>query len=73
MQHYPPRAGGMSRRHPIMETGTKIHDLSLPTRTTNWFQQILPPTGLIVGVVLTTVWICFLGFQIVKLVEAVLT
>jgi hypothetical protein len=56
-----------------MEAGTTIQNPSLPPRTPNLFHQILPPTGLIVGVVLTTVWICFLGFQIVKLVEAVLT
>jgi hypothetical protein len=55
-----------------METGTTIQNPSFPARAPNWFQQILPPTGLIVGVVLTTVWISFLGYQIVRLVEAVL-
>jgi len=54
-----------------METETTIQNL--PARTLNLFYQILPPAGLIVGLVLTTVWIGFLGFQIVRLVEAVLT
>jgi hypothetical protein len=54
-----------------METETTIQNL--PARTPNLFYQILPPAGLIVGLVLTTVWIGFLGFQIVRLVEAVLT
>jgi len=45
---------------------------TLPARTPNLFQQILSPKALIVGAVLATVWIYFLGFQTVKLIEAVL-
>jgi hypothetical protein len=49
----------------------------LPTRAisasgANFLHQILPPTALILGLVATTVWISFLGYQIVRLVEAVL-
>jgi hypothetical protein len=55
-----------------METGTTIQNPSIPARRLNFFRQILPPTGLIVGLVLTTVWISFLGYQIVRLIEAVL-
>jgi hypothetical protein len=55
-----------------METGRTKQNPSLPDRSLNLFQQILPPTGLIVGFVLTTVWISFLGYQIVNLVAAVL-
>jgi hypothetical protein len=55
-----------------METGTTIKNPSIPARRLNFFHQILPPTGLIIGLVLTTVWISFLGYQIVRLVEAAL-
>jgi len=55
-----------------MKTGTTIQNQSLPARTPNLFQQILSPKALIVGAVLATVWIYFLGFQTVRLVEAVL-
>jgi hypothetical protein len=44
----------------------------MATRAPNLFQQILTPKALIVGAVLATVWIYFLGFQIVRVVEAVL-
>jgi len=46
--------------------------MSLPSRVPNLFQQILSPKALIVGAVLVTVWIYFLGFQTVRLVEAAL-
>jgi hypothetical protein len=55
-----------------METGITIQNPSFPVRTANFFYRILPPTGLILGLVLTTVWISFLGYQIVRLVEAAL-
>jgi hypothetical protein len=38
----------------------------------NFLHQILPPTALILGLVATTVWITFLGYQIVRLVNVVL-
>jgi hypothetical protein len=44
----------------------------METRTPNLFQQILSPKALIVVAVLATVWIYFLRFQTVRLVEAVL-
>jgi hypothetical protein len=62
---------GMLRRH-RMETGTTAQDRSLPARTPNLLHQILPPAGLVVGLVLTTAWISFLGYQVVRLVQAVL-
>jgi hypothetical protein len=62
---------GMSGRHP-METGTTKRDQSVPARTSNLFHQILSPKALIVGAVLATVWIYFLGFQTVRLIEAAL-
>jgi len=55
-----------------METGTTKRTQSLPTRPPNLFHQILSPKALIVGDVLATVWIYFLGFQIVRVVEACL-
>jgi hypothetical protein len=55
-----------------METGTTKRNQSLPARTPNLFQQILSPKALIVVAVLATVWIYFLGFETVRLVEAVL-
>ena len=45
--------------------------MSLPSRVPNLFQQILSPKALIVGAVLATAWIYFLGFETVRLVEAV--
>jgi hypothetical protein len=52
-----------------METGTTKRNQSPP----NLFQQILSPkAALIVVAVLATVWIYFLGFETVRLVEAVL-
>jgi len=42
----------------------------METRTPNLFQQILSPKALIVGAVLATVWIYFLGFQIVRAVTS---
>jgi len=55
-----------------METGTTKRDQSVPARTSNLFHQILSPKALIVGAVLATVWIYFLGFQTVRLIEAAL-
>ena len=55
-----------------MKTETTIQNQSLPARPPNLLQQILSPKALIVGAVLATIWIYFLGFQIVKVVEAVL-
>jgi len=55
-----------------MKTGTTIENQSLPARTPNLFQQILSPKALIVGAVLATVWIYFLGFETVRLIEAAL-
>jgi hypothetical protein len=55
-----------------MKTETKIQNQSLPARTPNLFQQILTPKALIVGAVLATVWVYFLGFETIKLVEAAL-
>jgi hypothetical protein len=46
--------------------------MTLPARTPNLFHQILTPKVLIVGAVLATIWIYFLGFETVRLVEAVL-
>jgi hypothetical protein len=46
--------------------------MSLPARPPNLFQQILSPKALIVGAVLATVWIYFLGLQTVRLIEAAL-
>jgi hypothetical protein len=53
----------MVGRH-LMETGTTIQ--------TDFFHQILPPTALILGLVLTIVWISFLAYQIGRLFEATL-
>ena len=55
-----------------MKTGTTIENRSLPAHTPNLFQQILSPKALIVGAVLAMVWIYFLGFQTVRLIEAAL-
>jgi hypothetical protein len=44
----------------------------IPAGAFNFLHQILPPTALMLGLVATTVWICFLGYQIVRLVEVVL-
>ena len=55
-----------------MKTETKIQNQSLAARAPNLFQQILTPKALIVGAVLATVWIYFLGFETVRLVEAAL-
>ena len=55
-----------------MKIETTMQNQSLPARTPNLFQQILSPKALIVGAVLATVWIYFLGFQTVRLVEAAL-
>jgi hypothetical protein len=44
----------------------------METRTPSLFQQILSPKALIVVAVLATVWIYFLEFETVRLVEAVL-
>ena len=46
--------------------------MSLPARIPNLFQQILTPKALIVVAVLATVWIYFLGFETVRLIEAAL-
>jgi hypothetical protein len=54
------------------KTGATIQNQSLPARTPNLFQQILSPKALIVGAVLATVWIYFLGLETVRLVEAML-
>jgi hypothetical protein len=49
-----------------METGTTKPNQSPP----NLLQQILSPkAALIVGAVLVTLWIYFLGFETVRLVE----
>jgi hypothetical protein len=55
-----------------MKTETTIQNRSLPDRAPNLFQQILTPKALIVGAVLATVWIYFLGFETVRFVEAAL-
>jgi hypothetical protein len=55
-----------------MKTETTIQNQSLPARPPNLFQQILTPKALIVVAFLATVWIYFLGFQTVRLVEAAL-
>jgi hypothetical protein len=52
---------GTVGRH-LTETGTTIQ--------TDFFHQILPPTALILGLVLTIVWISFLAYQIGRLFEA---
>ena len=44
----------------------------METRTPNLFQQILSPKALIMVAFVATVWIYFLGFETVRLVEAVL-
>jgi hypothetical protein len=44
----------------------------IPSGVSNLFHQILPPTALILGFGATTVWMCFLGYQIARLVEAAL-
>jgi hypothetical protein len=44
--------------------------MSLRARTPNLFQQIFSLKGLIVAVVVATVWISFFGFQIVRSVVA---
>jgi len=41
-------------------------------RTPSLLHQILSPKALIVGAVLATVWIYFLGFETVRLIEAAL-
>jgi len=46
--------------------------MSLPARTPSLLQQILSPKALIVVAVLATVWIYFLGFETVRLIEAAL-
>jgi hypothetical protein len=55
-----------------VKTETTIQNQPLPARTSNLFQQILSPKALIVVAVVATVWIYFLGFQTVRLVEAAL-
>jgi hypothetical protein len=52
-----------------METKT---NQSLPARPPNLVQQILTPKALLLVAVLVTVWIYFLGFQTVRLIEALL-
>jgi hypothetical protein len=42
------------------------------TIQTDFFHQILPPTALILGLVLTIVWISFLAYQIGRIFEATL-
>jgi hypothetical protein len=44
----------------------------IPAGASNFLHQILPPMALILGLVATAVWISFLGYQIVRLVEVVL-
>jgi hypothetical protein len=44
----------------------------METRTPNLFQQILSPKALIVVAVVATVWVYFLGFDAVRLIEAAL-
>ena len=46
--------------------------MSLPARTPSLLHQILSPKALIVGAVIATVWIYFLGFETVRLIEAAL-
>jgi len=53
-----------------MKTETTIQNQPLRARPPNLFQHILSPKALIAGAVLATVWIYFLGFQTVRLVEA---
>jgi len=54
---------GMVGNH-LMETGVTIQ--------TDFFHRILPPAALIFGLVLTIVWISFLGYQMGRLIEATL-
>ena len=53
-----------------MKIGTIIQNQPLPARPPSLFHQILSPKALIVGAVLATVWIYFLGFQIVRAVTS---
>jgi hypothetical protein len=44
----------------------------METRTPNLLHQILSPKALILCAILATVWIYFLGFETVRVVEAAL-
>ena len=65
-----PGPGGDEWLSTLMETA--ITTQKTPVRRSNFFQHILPPTGLVLGLVLTTVWMCFLGYGVVRLFQAVL-
>jgi hypothetical protein len=55
-----------------MKAGTTIENQSLPARPPNLFRQILSPKALIVVAVVATIWVYFLGFDAVRLIEAAL-
>jgi hypothetical protein len=72
MQHNGFRVGGIGDWAFPMETATATQNPPVLVRSPNFFQQILPATGLALGVVLTTAWISFLGYEIARFVQAVL-
>jgi hypothetical protein len=54
-----------------MKTETTAENPASSDRTSNFLPQLLAPTGVAIGLVLTTVWIGFLGYQVARLFEAV--
>jgi len=55
-----------------METASAIQNSSITLYRPNSLHQILARTALTVGVFLTIMWITFLGYEIVTLLEAAL-
>jgi hypothetical protein len=64
-------SGAIVCGHP-MEARTTTETPLIMAQDSNFFRQVLPATGLILGLVLTTAWISFLGYEVARLVQAIL-